>query len=64
MNEYLVTIPDHENALEKRLGARPAHLENLKPHIESGKVVFGGASLSRHPKEGETPDMIVRSIRC
>jgi hypothetical protein len=59
MNEYLVTIPDHANALEKRLAARPAHLANLKPHIESGKVVFGGACLSKHPGEGETPDMTV-----
>jgi hypothetical protein len=64
MNEYLVTIPDHANALEKRLAARPAHLANLKPHIESGKVVFGGASLSKHPKEGETPDMTVSVLRC
>lgn len=59
MNEYLVTIPDHANSLDKRLAARPAHLANLKPHIESGKVVFGGASLSKHPAEGESPDMTV-----
>jgi len=56
-NEYLVTIPDHANSLDKRLAARPAHLANLRPHIDSGKVVFGGASLSAHPKEGESPDM-------
>lgn len=58
-HEYLVTIPDHANSLSKRLAARPAHLANLKPYIESGKVVFGGASLSRQPGEGEAPDMTV-----
>lgn len=55
--EYFVTIPDHENALDKRLAARPTHLNNLKPHIDSGRVVFGGAMLSKQPAEGESPDM-------
>jgi hypothetical protein len=59
MNEYLVTIPDHPNSLDKRLAARPKHLANLKPHIDSGKVVFGGAMLSRHPEDGEGADMTV-----
>ena len=31
------------------------HLEALKPHIESGAVVFGGASLDEPVKEGEGP---------
>ena len=55
--EFLVQIPDFPNSLDKRLAARPKHLANLKPHIESGKVVFGGATLTAHPKEGESPDM-------
>lgn len=55
--EYFVQIPDHPNALDKRLAARPTHLANLKPHIDSGKVVFGGATLSRQPNDGEAPDM-------
>ena len=55
--EYLVMIPDHANSLQKRLAVRPKHLEKLKPHIESGDVVFGGATLSAHPKDGEQPDM-------
>lgn len=29
------------------------HLESLKPNVESGKVVFGGASLDEPLKEGE-----------
>jgi uncharacterized protein len=57
-NEYLVILPDHANSLHKRLAVRPRHLEKLTPHVQSGDVVFGGATLSRHPKEGEQPDMI------
>ena len=56
-NEYLVILPDHANSLQKRLAVRPKHLEKLTPHIQSGDVVFGGATLSGHPKEGEQADM-------
>ncbi len=55
--EWLVQIPDHPNALEKRLAVRQKHLDNLKPKIDAGIVVFGGAMLSKHPNEGEGPDM-------
>jgi uncharacterized protein len=57
MHEFLVQIPDMPNALNKRLGIRPTHLANLKPHIDSGKVVFGGATLSKPVSGGEAPDM-------
>lgn len=50
-------IPDYADSLHKRLAVRPKHLEKLRPHVESGDVVFGGASLKAHPKEGEQPDM-------
>ncbi|CAM6122831.1 unnamed protein product [Calypogeia fissa] len=56
-NEYLVIIPDHPDSLHKRLAVREKHLENITPHVQSGDVVFGGAILSSHPKEGEQPDM-------
>jgi uncharacterized protein YciI len=56
-NEYLVIVPDHANSLQKRLAVRPKHFDGLTPHIKSGSVVFGGATLSKQPKEGETPDM-------
>ncbi|KIX04663.1 uncharacterized protein Z518_05533 [Rhinocladiella mackenziei CBS 650.93] len=55
--EWLVHIPDFPGALEKRLAARPKHLSGLKPAIDGGIVVFGGATLSKQPAEGETPDM-------
>ncbi|RMZ75034.1 hypothetical protein DV737_g5508, partial [Chaetothyriales sp. CBS 132003] len=58
--EYLVTIPDHANTLQARLAARPAHLSNVQPSVEAGKVVMGGALLAHQPKgeEGEVPQMI------
>lgn len=56
--EWLVHIPDFPGALDKRLAARPTHLGNLKPSIEAGQVVFGGALLSKQPGEGESPDMV------
>jgi uncharacterized protein YciI len=55
--EWLVQIPDHPNALEKRLAVRADHLNGLKPKIDAGIVVFGGATLSKQPSEGEGPDM-------
>jgi uncharacterized protein YciI len=56
--EWLVHIPDFPGALDKRLAVRPKHLSNLKPSIEAGQVVFGGALLSKQPAEGEAPDMV------
>lgn len=56
-SEWLVHIPDHPNALEKRLAVRPQHLSALKPKVDAGIVVFGGATLSKQPGEGEGPDM-------
>lgn len=55
--EWLVHIPDHANALDKRLAVRPKHLADIKPKVDAGTVVFGGATLTKHPAEGETPDM-------
>ncbi|RMZ88068.1 hypothetical protein DV736_g4705, partial [Chaetothyriales sp. CBS 134916] len=58
--EYLVTIPDHANALQDRLAARATHLSNVQPSVVAGKVLMGGALLAQQPKgeEGETPQMI------
>ena len=56
--EYLVQIPDFPNALEKRLAVRPQHLKDITPKVEAGKVVLGGAMLSKQPKQGEQPDML------
>ena len=55
--EFLVILPDHANSLQKRLAVRAKHFEKLTPHLQSGDLVFGGATLSGHPNEGEQPDM-------
>lgn len=55
--EWIVHVPDFPGALDKRLAARPQHLSGLMPKVDSGVVVFGGATLSKHPAEGESPDM-------
>jgi hypothetical protein len=41
LQEWLVIIPDHADALQKRLGARAKHLEGLKEDRE-GMWLFGG----------------------
>ncbi|KIX03813.1 uncharacterized protein Z518_07366 [Rhinocladiella mackenziei CBS 650.93] len=51
--DWIVLIPDHENALEKRMKARPSHLEGLQPRIKCGAWVMGGATVSSPPIEGE-----------
>lgn len=55
--EWLVIIPDKPNSLQKRLAARPLHLEKIKPRIETGEVVFGGATLDEQPAVDATPGM-------
>jgi uncharacterized protein len=55
--EWLVLLPDHPNSLSKRVSVRQEHLTGVKPTVASGKVLFGGATLSKHPAEGESPDM-------
>ena len=54
-NEWLVLIPDKPNALSTRLAVRDKHLAGLKPLVQAGAAVFGGAMLEEQPKEGETP---------
>ncbi|KAJ4506634.1 hypothetical protein HRR78_004933 [Exophiala dermatitidis] len=55
--EWLVHVPDLPGALEKRLAVRPEHLSQLKPKIDAGVAVFGGATMSKQPGPGETPQM-------
>ncbi|TAQ91431.1 hypothetical protein B7494_g211 [Chlorociboria aeruginascens] len=47
--EWLVILPDHEGALEKRM----EHFEGLKSSVESGFWKMGGALLEEVPKEGD-----------
>ncbi|KAI9930839.1 hypothetical protein ASPWEDRAFT_47814 [Aspergillus wentii DTO 134E9] len=53
--EFLCILPDKPGVVEKRLEVRGAHLENVKPLVEQGSVVIGGATFDHHPTGGETP---------
>lgn len=55
--EWLAIIPDHANALSKRMEVRPTHLDQLPPDIAAGQIVFGGAILSAQPTDGQAPPM-------
>lgn len=50
--EWLLVIPDKPNALSTRVSMRDKHLAGLKPLVQSGKALFGGALLEEHPPEG------------
>lgn len=39
---YAIISEDVENSLEKRLGARPAHLERVQKLNDEGKLIVGG----------------------
>ena len=47
MPQYVVIAYDGTDAaaLDRRMAARPAHLENVKPMVDSGQLVAGGAIL-------------------
>jgi len=55
--EWMVILPDHQGKLSERLKVRSDHLKNIKPLVESGFWVMGGASLEEPVKEGEGPKM-------
>ncbi len=39
---YAITGTDNDNSLERRLGARPAHLERLKKLLDEGRLLLAG----------------------
>ncbi|ERT00699.1 uncharacterized protein SPSK_08025 [Sporothrix schenckii 1099-18] len=51
--DWIVIIPDHDGALEKRMAARPEHLAGLAPRVESGAWTMGGATTAHPPIEGQ-----------
>ncbi|KAL6706165.1 hypothetical protein ACN47E_006081 [Coniothyrium glycines] len=53
LQEWLVIIPDHAGALQKRLEARPLHLEGLKADSEE-TWLWGGAMLEEPIRPGDT----------
>ncbi|KAJ5304776.1 uncharacterized protein N7443_004436 [Penicillium atrosanguineum] len=53
--EFLCILPDKPGIQAKRLEVRPTHLAGVKPNVESGFIVAGGAMLEAHPADGESP---------
>lgn len=53
--EWLVILPDHEGAVEKRVEVRPKHLEAIAPLHKSNFWLLGGAFFHHPPAEGESP---------
>ena len=39
---YAIMAEDHPNSLEKRLAARPAHVERLKALANDGRLLVAG----------------------
>ncbi|WP_207432001.1 YciI family protein [Sabulibacter ruber] len=52
MPQYLITAFDFtdEQALDRRMATRPAHLEMVKKLKETGNFILGGAMLSPEEK--------------
>ncbi|OAK99712.1 hypothetical protein IQ06DRAFT_294133 [Phaeosphaeriaceae sp. SRC1lsM3a] len=53
LQEWLVIVPDHAGALQKRIAARPKHLEGLGADREDFWL-WGGAMLEEPVKEGDS----------
>ena len=43
--QYLIIAYDYENALDKRMENRPAHVEAAKKLIASGNIINAGALI-------------------
>lgn len=48
---FVVSCTDHEGTVEKRLAARPAHVERLQKLDDEGRLIVAGAM----PKDPSNP---------
>ncbi|KAI9829199.1 MAG: hypothetical protein M1826_005794 [Phylliscum demangeonii] len=51
--EWLVVVPDHADALPRRLEVRQQHLANAVQRKQEGVFRMGGAILERHPPDDD-----------
>lgn len=54
---FLVIVPDKPGALQRRLEARGPHFDGLKPKVQSGDYVLGGALLKDVPKDDDVSSL-------
>ncbi|RXJ99685.1 hypothetical protein CRU98_06565 [Arcobacter sp. CECT 8986] len=52
--QYLVIAYDNENALDKRLEVRDAHVEGAKKLMNEGKIINAGALIEEDQMVGST----------
>lgn len=52
--QYLVIAYDNENALERRLEVRDAHIKNAKQLMKEGKIIQAGALIEEEQMVGST----------
>ncbi|AXX93254.1 hypothetical protein CPU12_12365 [Malaciobacter molluscorum LMG 25693] len=52
--QYLVIAYDNENALDKRLEVREAHVEGAKKLMNEGKIINAGALIEEDQMVGST----------
>jgi len=53
--EWMAILPDKPNSLAHRMSVRAEHLAKVQPHVNSGLIVLGGASLDEPLQPGEGP---------
>lgn len=52
--QYLVIAYDHDDALERRLASRDAHVEGARKLMAEGKIVNAGALIEEEKMVGST----------
>ncbi|MFV0563056.1 YciI family protein [Malaciobacter mytili] len=52
--QYLIIAYDNDNALEKRLAVREAHVEGAKKLMAEGKIINAGALIEEEQMVGST----------
>jgi len=52
--QYLIIAYDNDNALDKRLEAREAHVEGAKKLMAEGKIIEAGALIEEDQMVGST----------
>ncbi|EMD68354.1 hypothetical protein COCSADRAFT_33285 [Bipolaris sorokiniana ND90Pr] len=63
LQEWLVIVPDHKEALSKRLAVRPKHLEGMKGDREDFWL-WGGAMLEEPIQPGDTNPPKMKGSAC
>jgi uncharacterized protein YciI len=65
---YMIYAQDVENSLEKRLQARPAHVERLKALADEGRLLVAGPTPAIDAEDpgpaGFTGSLVIADFSC